>query len=103
MYTQQNRRSFIGAIGITLACSFALASAAIGADKAKIKIALVDADGKCVKESLTGKLELDRKYVKGDEHYAETLLFVPKEKVDFPIPLWPVGKPAAKPAKLPKK
>ena len=112
MYTQQNRRSFIGATGIALACSFAMIGAAMGADKAKIKIALVDAGGKCVKESLTGKLELDRKYVKGDrivvtgggkdlavkvdEHYAETLLFAPKEKVDFPIPLWPVGKYAKK-------
>jgi hypothetical protein len=76
-----------------------------GADK--IKIALLDADGKTVKESATGKLELDRKYVKGDrivvtgakhlavkvdEHFAETLLFAPKGKVDYPIPLWPKGK-----------
>jgi len=111
MHTQQNRRNFIGAIGIALACSLALAGTAMGADKTKIKIALIDADGKCVKESVTGKLELDRKYVKGDrivvtgarhlavkvdEHFAETLLFAPREKVDFPIPLWPKGKYAKK-------
>ncbi|MBC8378107.1 MAG: discoidin domain-containing protein [Planctomycetes bacterium] len=111
MHTQQNHRNFIEAIGIALACSFALAGTAMGADKAGIKIALIDTDGKCVKESVTGKLELDRKYVKGDrivvtgaknlavkvdEHFAETLLFAPKGKVDFPIPLWPVGKYAKK-------
>ncbi|MDP6544112.1 MAG: discoidin domain-containing protein [Phycisphaerae bacterium] len=111
MHTQQSFRSFTAAIGIALICSFVLAGAATGAEKVKIKISLVDAGGKCVKESLTGKLELDRKYVKGDrivvtgakdlavkvdEHYAEAILFAPKAKVDFPIPLWPVGKYAKK-------
>ena len=105
MHTQQKRCSFIRAIGIALACCFALTSAATGTDK--VKIALIDAAGAAVKESVTGKLELDREYVKGDrivvtgakhlavkvdEHFAEAILFAPKEKVDYPIPLWPVGK-----------
>jgi len=77
----------------------------MGADK--ITIALVDAKGATVKTSTSGTLEVARKYVKGDrivitgahdlavkvdKHYAETILFAPTRKVEFPIPLWPVGK-----------
>jgi hypothetical protein len=113
MHTQQNRRSFLVAMSVALACSFVLSltSLAGAADKAKVKITILDAGGKCVAESLTGKLELTRTYVKGDrivvtgarnlavkvdEHYAEALLYSPKEKADFLIPLWPVGKYAKK-------
>ncbi len=107
MRTRPNHRSFLGAIGIALVCSFVLTGLAVRAEKGKIKIALIDADGKTVIESLSGKLELDRKYVKGDrivvtgaknlaikadEHYAEAILFSPEKKVDFPIPLWPEGR-----------
>jgi hypothetical protein len=99
----------------TLACSFILGGQAFGQDT--IKIALIDAEGKTVKESLKGKLELDHGYVKGDrivisgddwldsmelvvkvdEHYAETILYAPKKtvpdrpKIEFPIPLWLEG------------
>ncbi len=115
------RRGVVGSIGManliagTLACSFILGGQAFGQDT--IKIALIDAEGKTVKESLKGKLELDHGYVKGDrivisgddwldsmelvvkvdEHYAETILYAPKKtvpdrpKIEFPIPLWLEG------------
>ena len=66
MYTQPNRRWFLAAAAVALLCSFAITGFAVDTKKAKLKIALIDADGKVVKESLTGKLELNRKYVKGD-------------------------------------
>jgi len=107
MSKQSTRSTLAATIGVLLICGLVPPGASIGAVKSKMKIALIDADGKVVKESMTGKLELDRQYVKGDrivitgakdlvvkvdEHYAEALLHAPKEKVDFPIPLWPVGK-----------
>ena len=73
----------------------------------RVRIALVDSQGKTVKQgSRRGKLELDREYVKGDrivisgsdnmivkidEHYAETIIYAPKKRISFPIPLWPQG------------
>ena len=113
MHAKLNRRILIAAIGAVLVCGFTLTGVAVQAEKAqpKIKIALLDADGKTVAESSTGKLEFDRKYVKGDrivvtgaenmavkvdEHYAEAILYCPKKTADFPIPLWPVGKYANK-------
>jgi len=76
------------------------------ASPGKLTIALVDAEGKSLKESTSGKLELDRKYVKGDrivvsgaENMAvrvdsrmlEALVHSPKKKVTYPIPLWAQG------------
>ncbi len=107
MHAQRNRNSIIAIVAVALACSLAMTSSAVETKKAEIKISLIDADGKTVKESSTGKLELDHKYEKGDrivvtgaenmavkvdEHYAEALLFSPKKTADFLIPLWPVGK-----------
>ena len=107
-----------GVIAGVLVCGFVTGGEAMGEDK--VIIALADADGMTVKESTSGKLELKRKYVKGDrivitgagnlsfedsldlvvkvdEHYAEAFLFAPKKtvpdrpKVEFLIPLWLTG------------
>jgi len=114
MHTLSNRSRFFtvtAATAVVLLCSLALTGWAVDAGKPQIKIAVIDSDGKTVAESTTGKLELTRKYAKGDrvvvtgamnvavkvdEHYAEALLFAPKKVVDFPVPLWPVGKYAKK-------
>jgi len=108
---RQPNRSILTAIAAALACSFAPTSTAVEPRGPQIRIAVVDVSGKTVQQSVTGKLELDRKYQKGDrivvtgrvdmaikvdEHYAETLLYCPKKRVEFPIPLWPVGKYAKK-------
>jgi hypothetical protein len=107
MNSQRNRNTIIAIVAVALACGMAVTSSAVESKTAQIKIALIDANGKTVKESTSGKLELDRKYKKGDrivvsgaenmaikvdEHYAEALLFSPKKTADFLIPLWPVGK-----------
>ncbi|MDP6547050.1 MAG: hypothetical protein QGH60_24000 [Phycisphaerae bacterium] len=97
-------------LAAVLVCSFVTHGQAAGADK--VKIALVDGNGKTIKSSTSGKLEVDREYVKGDrieitlsadlivkvdEHYAETIVFAPRKmvpgrpKVVFPIPLWQRG------------
>ena len=111
MQYQRNGYSVFGTFGLaaltaaTVICGLAACGQAVGADK--ITIALIDAKGATVKASTRGTLELERKYEKGDRIvitgardlavkvdtlYAETLLFAPKRKVEFPIPLWPVGK-----------
>lgn len=111
MHERQSRRSFLtaprmaGVIAVVLACGLVQGAEAIGEDR--VKIALVDAKGATVKESAGGTLALNRKYVKGDrivvtgaehlavkvdQHYATAILFAPKRKVVFPIPLWPEGK-----------
>jgi len=113
MYQRQERRNLDRArwmgvcMAAVLACCLVPAGWATAADGAKITIALVDADNAVVKESASGKLEVSRTYVKGDrivitgakhlavkadQHYAETILFAPRSRVDFPIPLWPKGK-----------
>ncbi|MBT3202213.1 MAG: hypothetical protein HN350_20115 [Phycisphaerales bacterium] len=111
MQTLSNRNIFFTVTAAVLLGGLALTGWAVGTGKPQIKITVIDAAGKTVAESMTGKLELTRKYVKGDrvvvtgavnvavkvdEHYAEALLFAPKKVVDFPIPLWPVGKYAKK-------
>ena len=94
-----------GVVALVLVCGILAGGEAVGKDV--VKIALVDAKGATVKESADGRLEVSRKYVKGDRivvtgavhlavkvdrHYAEAILFAPKKKVDFPVPLWPEGK-----------
>jgi len=111
VHHQRNGRQFWASRGMgiviaaVLVCALALRGEAMGADV--VKIALVDAEGKAVAEAAGGTLKLDRAYVKGDrivvtgathlavkvdQHYAETILFAPDKKVDFPVPLWPKGK-----------
>ena len=111
MCEREKRRGPSGTVGWAgvvagmLVCGLVLGGEAAGKDA--VKIALVDAKGATVKASDNGRLELNRKYVKGDrivvtgamhlavkvdQHYAEAILFAPKKTVDFPIPLWPKGK-----------
>jgi len=109
MLKQPSRLSWIAVFAAAQLCGIVLPAGALGQDK--VKIALIDAKGAAVKESTSGTLQLDRKYQKGDrivvtgarnlavkadEHFAETILFAPEGKVDFPVPLWPGGKYANK-------
>jgi hypothetical protein len=111
MHTLSNRSKFFTVTAAVLLGGLAITGWAVATSKPQIKITVIDAAGKTIAESMTGKLELTRKYVKGDrvvvtgavnvvvkvdEHYAEAILFAPKKVVDFPIPLWPVGKYAKK-------
>ncbi|MDP6044494.1 MAG: hypothetical protein QGH94_01205 [Phycisphaerae bacterium] len=119
MQKSAKRRRVIPAAGIagavSVACvvfAFVLCTRAQVVNHGKVKIALVDAKGDEIKSSTSGKLELDRKYQKGDrieitwaedivvkidEHVAETIVFAPQKhvpdrpKVIFPIPLWQTG------------
>ena len=95
-------------------CALCMTAVAANGDaraRGRIRIALLDASGKVVASSSTGRLNLKRTYAKGDkvvivgsrhmavkvdEHYAETLLYSPKGTVEFPIPLWQKGKYANK-------
>jgi len=84
------------------------------ASPGKLTIALLDSDGKTVKQSTTGTLELDREYVKGDrivvsgaenmairvdQRMLEAIVYSPKKKITYPIPLWAQGSYGNNPTK----
>ena len=115
MREQRGRKSFLTthralrAVALAIVGGVVLSGEAAGKDQ--VRIALLDAKGLTVKESADGRLALNRKYLKGDRivvtgaehlavqvdrHYALAILFAPKKKVEFPIPLWPQGKYAKK-------
>lgn len=71
-----------------------------------LTIAVIDAEGKKIKESVTGALEIERQYAKGDrivvsgaenmairvdESMLEAIVYSPGKKVSYPIPLWAQG------------
>ena len=100
------RSATTAAMGVVLACGLLTGREAAG--EGQLRIALVDAEGNTVKQSTSGKLELNREYVKGDrivitgtggddmgyghapplelvvkvdQHYPEAILFAPKKTV----------------------
>ncbi|MDP6525917.1 MAG: formylglycine-generating enzyme family protein [Kiritimatiellia bacterium] len=71
-----------------------------------LTIAVIDAEGKTIKESGTGVLEIERQYAEGDqvvvsgaenmairvdECMLEAIVYSPGKKVSYPIPLWTQG------------
>ena len=81
---------------------------------ARLTITLVDAAGKKIAESTGGKLEIDRKYEKGDKivvsgaenmairvdsRMLEAVVYSPGKRVAYPIPLWAQGAYGNNPAK----
>jgi len=104
----RSQRNHFGCLWIiAIACAIAAALPAGASAKEAVKIAVIDAKGTAVGQSDSGRLELNRKYAKGDrivvtgakhvfvkadEHFAEALLFAPKGKVDYTVPLWQKGK-----------
>lgn len=104
MFDRSDRRLISTASVLGL---FAVLVPAIAMARGRVKIALLNAEGRVVQASASGTLGLQRTYAKGDkivvvgakhlavkvdEHFAETILYCPKGRAEYPIPLWQKGK-----------